>query len=220
MVQENKRRPDAADGRDCDKNSGVNSASGSAPNNGATEPEAARPVAGGVNEPAESANESVQEVQEATPVIGDASASEHLRKLESQRDEYLTMAQRVQADFDNYRRRTHAASLESYDNGRASVIEQVLPVLDNLERAVASSQDETTRAGVALVVKQMSDMLDKWGVAVIDRVGEAFDPNVENAVMRAEPGEGEPGAVIQVFQKGYKLGSRVLRHAMVKVAAE
>ncbi|MDR2658201.1 MAG: nucleotide exchange factor GrpE [Oscillospiraceae bacterium] len=214
MAQENKRRPDAVDGHDCDQNSG-------APNNGAAEPEAARPVGGGeANESAEAVDESGQEVQEATPVVGDASVSERLRKVESQRDEYLTMAQRVQADFDNYRRRTQAASLESYDNGRASVIEQVLPVLDNLERAVASAQDETTRAGVALVVKQMSDMLDKWGVAVIDRAGEAFDPNVENAVMRAEPGEGEPGVVIQVFQKGYKLGSRVLRHAMVKVAAE
>ncbi|MDR1598813.1 MAG: nucleotide exchange factor GrpE [Oscillospiraceae bacterium] len=159
-------------------------------------------------------------VQEAIPVEDETPTSEQLRKLESQRDEYLAMARRVQADFDNFRRRNNASALESYDNGRASVIEQVLPVLDNLERAVASAQDETTRAGVALVVKQLGGMLDKWGVAVIDRAGEAFDPNLENAVMRAEPGEGKPGEVIQVLQKGYKLGPRVLRHAMVKVAAE
>ncbi|MDR0397137.1 MAG: nucleotide exchange factor GrpE [Oscillospiraceae bacterium] len=170
-------------------------------------------------ESADAAPAQDEPIQEAKPVEEDNPA-EQLRRLESQRDEYLALAQRVQADFDNFRRRTNASALESYDNGRASVIEQVLPVLDNLERAVASAQDDTTRAGVALVARQMSDMFDKWGVAVIDRPGEAFDPNLENAVMRAEPGEGTPGSVIQVLQKGYKLGSRVLRHAMVKVAAE
>jgi molecular chaperone GrpE len=164
------------------------------------------------------ANES--EPAEAAPTAEPDAAADKLRDAESKRDEYLAMAKRVQADFDNYRRRTNAASLESYDSGRASVIEQVLPVLDNLERAVAAAKDDTTREGITLVVKQMSDILNKWGVAVIDRVGEAFDPNLENAVMRAEPGEGQPGAVLEVLQKGYKLGARVLRHAMVKVAAE
>jgi molecular chaperone GrpE len=160
------------------------------------------------------------EVGEAKPITQEELLAEQLKAAQSQRDEYLAMAQRVQADFENYRRRTNASSLESYDSGRANVIEQVLPVLDNLERAVLSAQDETTKAGVALVVKQMADLLNKWGVSSIDRAGEAFDPNLENAVMRAEPGEGEPGTVCQVLQKGYKLGSRVLRHAMVKVAAE
>ena len=99
----------------------------------------------------------------------------------------------------------------------------MLPVLDNLERAVeaaAGSPDEALRNGVEMVLKQMTDVYDKLDVKPIDRTGEKFDPNLENAILQGTEEDGEPGTVCQVLQKGYRIGDRVLRHAMVKVVPE
>jgi len=161
-----------------------------------------------------------QEAREAVPVSADGELAKALEKAQAERDEYLAMAQRMKADFENYKKRKAADGLEQYENGRLAVIRDILPIADNLERAAEAAADEATKAGVQLVLKQFTDQLGKWGVAEINRLGEAFDPNLENAVMRGEPGNGEPGAVIQVLQKGYRLGDRVLRHAMVKVGSE
>ena len=144
-----------------------------------------------------------------------------LKTAEAKAEEYLNMAQRVQADFENYRRRTKATRAEAYEDGARELIKLLLPVVDNLERAVAQeSADESLMTGVKLVYKQLMDVLEKRGVSVIDRPGEKFDPNLENAVMQGTPDEGEPGAVCAVLQKGYKMGDFVLRHAMVKVVGE
>jgi molecular chaperone GrpE len=145
---------------------------------------------------------------------------ESLAQANAQRDEYLALAQRVQADFENYRRRNVAAATEAYDSGRLSIIEQVLPVLDNIERAVEAAQDEATREGVSLVRRQLSDLFERWGLTPIDRGGEPFDPAMENAVLQGGPEEGAPGTVSAVLQKGYRFGSRVLRHALVRVVGE
>ena len=103
----------------------------------------------------------------------------------------------------------------------ADLIRQLLPVVDNLERAISQeTSDENLMTGVKLVYKQLMDALEKRGVTVIDRPGEKFDPNLENAVMQGTADEGEPGTVCAVLQKGYKMGDFVLRHAMVKVVAE
>ena len=94
-------------------------------------------------------------------------------------------------------------------------------MVDNLERAIQQeSSDENLLTGVKLVYKQLMDALEKRGVTVIDRAGEKFDPNLENAVMQGTADDGEPGTVCQVLQKGYRMGDFVLRHAMVKVVAE
>jgi len=147
--------------------------------------------------------------------------AEALKTAEAKAEEYLNMAQRVQADFENYRRRTKATRAEAYEDGARELIKLLLPVVDNLERAVAQeSADESLMTGVKLVYKQLMDVLEKRGVSVIDRPGEKFDPNLENAVMQGTPDEGEPGAVCAVLQKGYKMGDFVLRHAMVKVVGE
>ena len=147
--------------------------------------------------------------------------AEALKTAEAKAEEYLNMAQRVQADFENYRRRTKATRAEAYEDGARELIKLLLPVVDNLERAMAQeSADESLMTGVKLVYKQLMDVLEKRGVSVIDRPGEKFDPNLENAVMQGTPDEGEPGAVCAVLQKGYKMGDFVIRHAMVKVVQE
>jgi molecular chaperone GrpE len=99
----------------------------------------------------------------------------------------------------------------------------MLPVLDNLERAAEAaekSSDEALKSGVVLVLKQMNEVYRKLDVTPIDRVGEKFDPNLENAILQGPAEEGEPGTVCQVLQKGYRMGDRVLRHAMVKVVPD
>ncbi len=131
------------------------------------------------------------------------------------------MAQRVQADFENFRRRNNAVRAEAYEEGAAAFIKTLLPVVDNLERALAvESSDEALYTGVSMVYKQLTEALEKRGVTVIERPGEKFDPMLENAVMQGDASEGEPGTVCAVLQKGYKMGETVLRHAMVKVVAE
>ena len=137
--------------------------------------------------------------------------------------EYLQLAQRVQADFENFRRRNETVRADAYADGRKDVAAVMLPVLDNLERAVeaaAGSQDEALKNGVEMVLKQMTDAYGKLDVKPIDRLGEKFDPNLENAILQGNEGDGEPGTVCQVLQKGYMIGDKVLRHAMVKVVPE
>ena len=145
---------------------------------------------------------------------------EALAAAEAKAEEYLSLAQRVQADFDNFRKRNKAARAEAYEDGAREFIKNLLPVVDNLERAIAQeSADESLLTGVKLVYKQLMEALEKRGVTVIDRPGEPFDPALENAVMQGTAQEGEPGCVCAVLQKGYKMGEYVLRHAMVKVVA-
>ena len=144
-----------------------------------------------------------------------------LEEARKQSDEYLNMAQRVQADFENFRRRNNSVRAESFEEGARAFIQTILPVMDNLERALAvESTDEALREGVDMVYRQLSEALEKRGVTVIDRRGEKFDPTLENAVMQGGPEEGEPGTVCAVLQKGYKMGDFVIRHAMVKVVQE
>ena len=150
-------------------------------------------------------------------------AQKALDEANAKAAEYLQLAQRVQADFDNFRRRNESVRADAYADGRKDVAAAMLPVLDNLERAVeaaAGSQDEALKSGVEMVLKQMSDAYEKLGVKPIDRTGEKFDPNLENAILQGTEDEGEPGTVCQVLQKGYMIGDRVLRHAMVKVVPE
>ncbi len=136
-------------------------------------------------------------------------------------EEYLNLAQRVQADFDNFRKRNQSVRADAYEEGGRDVIASLLPVIDNLERAVGiETTDDKLHTGVEMVLKQLNDLMEKRGVTVIDRQGEPFDPNLENAVMQGTPEDGEKGTVCQVLQKGYKMGNYVLRTAIVKVVPE
>ena len=150
-------------------------------------------------------------------------AQKALDEANAKAAEYLQLAQRVQADFENFRRRNETVRADAYADGRKDVAAVMLPVLDNLERAVeaaAGSQDEALKNGVEMVLKQMTDAYGKLDVKPIDRMGEKFDPNLENAILQGTEEDGEPGTVCQVLQKGYMIGDKVLRHAMVKVVPE
>ena len=136
-------------------------------------------------------------------------------------DEYLTLAQRVQADFENFRRRNESVRADSFAEGQRSAVTAILDVRDNLERALPLAEEGTPLSeGLALTLKNLTAAFDKLGVKEISRLGEKFDPNLENAVMQGSPDEGEPGTVCAVFQKGYEMNGRVLRHALVKVVPE
>jgi len=166
-----------------------------------------------------------EENQEA---VADAAETEvidiaALQTAAAKADEYLAMAQRVQADFDNFRRRNESVRADAYADGQRNVAAAFLPVLDNLERALAAAQatdGASLRTGVEMILKQMRDAYTKLGVTEVNRLGEKFDPNVENAVMQGTPDEGEPGTVCMVLQKGYVMGKTVLREAMVKVVPD
>ena len=187
--------------------------------------------------PAEAAEQALKEALEKSeePEMPEADAADNkeenekdlltkeLEEAKAKAAEYLAMAQRVQADFENYRKRNETIRADAYAEGRKDVAAVMLPVLDNLERAVdaaAGCEDEALKNGVELVLRQMADVYQKLEVTAIDRKGEKFDPNLENAVLQGTEEEGEPGTVCQVLQKGYKMGDRILRHAMVKVVPE
>ena len=172
--------------------------------------------------PEEPSENETETAEETSGQDGDALKKE-LEEANAKTAEYLAMAQRVQADFENYRKRNESVRADAFADGRRDVAAAMLPVLDNLERAVgaaADSSDEALKNGMELVLKQMTDIYQKMDVTPIDRKGERFDPNLENAVLQGTAEEGEPGTVCQVLQKGYRMGDRVLRHAMVKVVAE
>lgn len=150
-------------------------------------------------------------------------SAEALSAALAEKEEYLNLAQRVQADFDNFRRRNQNVRKEAFDEGARAFATTLLPVLDNLERAIAAAQnstDESLRSGVEMVYRQLVEAFEKRSITAIDRKGEKFDPNLENAVMQGTEDDGEPGTVCEVFQKGYQMEGMVLRHAMVKVVPE
>ncbi len=150
-------------------------------------------------------------------------AAQALKQAQDKAEEYLTLAQRVQADFENFRRRNQNTRKDAFDDGARAFATTLLPVLDNLERAIQAaegSDDKSLLEGVKMVERMLSDAFTKRGITPIDRLGERFDPNLENAVMNGEPDEGEPGSVCAVLQKGYIMEGIVLRHAMVKVVPE
>mgnify|MGYP000897446744 FL=1 len=144
---------------------------------------------------------------------------DHITKLEGERDEMKNLAQRVQADFDNFRRRNASVYADSLAEGERNVIKELLPVIDNFERALNNSEnvDQNYVEGVRLVYKQLMDVLTKKGLEEIDASGK-FDPELHNAVMHAEDESAGENVILEVFQKGFRIGEKVVRFAMVKVA--
>ena len=162
-----------------------------------------------------------QPAQEPQETDGITDLKPLLEASRQKAEEYLNLAQRVQADFDNFRRRNQSVRADAFEDGARELVKTLLPVVDNLERALAAeSTDDNLKAGVAMVHKQLMDVLQKRGVEVIDRPGEVFDPNLETAVLQGTEDDGEKGTVCQVLQKGYQMGTHVLRTAMVKVVPE
>ena len=142
-----------------------------------------------------------------------------IESLQKEKEETVALLQRNQADFDNYRRRNATVRTDSLEEGRRECIKSLLPVLDNFDRAMEndSAEDSSWREGVKLVHRQLLETLQKMGMSEIDTSGK-FDPNIHEAVMQEAVEGMESGAIIAVFQKGYRVGDRIIRHSMVKVA--
>ena len=166
--------------------------------------------------------EVVETPVEETPTEPEVIDVAALTAAAAKADEYLALAQRTQADFDNFRRRNESVRADAFADGQRSVATAMLAVLDNLERALQApaAEGDSLRTGVEMTHKQMLAAYEKLGVTVIDRLGEKFDPNLEDAVMQGSSEEGEPGTVCAVFQKGYIMNGHLLRAAMVKVVAD
>lgn len=143
---------------------------------------------------------------------------EHVEKLQKQLDETVDLLQRNRADFENFRRRNASVRAESYDEGKRDAIAALLPILDDFDRVAGTEKkDDAWAEGVLLVHRKLMETLQKQGLCEVETDG-AFDPNLHNAVM-AEAREGvEKGAILEVFQKGYRVKDRIVRHSMVKVA--
>lgn len=164
-----------------------------------------------------------QDVQTQDAATAEECDVEATKKAAAKAEEYLALAQRVQADFDNFRRRNEGVRADAFAEGQRKVATAMLPVLDNLERALAAAETvegDALKTGVEMTRKQMVAVYEKLGVTPIDRLGEKFDPNLEEAIMQGTPDEGEPGTVCMVLQKGYIMDKTVLRHAMVKVVPD
>lgn len=152
----------------------------------------------------------------------DTPGGEERSQLERERDEIKDLLLRKSAEFDNYRKRTERDRQALSDAITAGVLEELLPLVDDLERALradaGSEGTEAYRRGVELILKQLGEILRRRGVTPIEALGAAFDPNYHQAVSY-EPAEGRAdGEVIEEFRRGYMLGDRLLRPAMVKVA--
>ena len=148
-----------------------------------------------------------------------AAAKAHIEAITKEKDETVGLLQRIQADFDNFRRRNASIRLDSYEEGKRDAVKELLPALDNLERALDAipAENANLRDGIAMVQRQMLNSLKKLGLEEIEDDCK-FDPNKHEAVMREKVDGKESGDIVDVFQKGYRMGDRVIRHCMVKVA--
>jgi molecular chaperone GrpE len=147
---------------------------------------------------------------------------DELVKIAAQRDEYLALAQRTQADFENYRKRVARESAGAQARGVAGLAKELLPALDNLDRALeAAAQDDPLLEGVRLVRSELRAALARVGIESFTPVGEAFDPALHEAMATTDqPVDGvESGSVVEVYQPGYRLGASIIRPARVVVAS-
>jgi molecular chaperone GrpE len=162
------------------------------------------------------------------PRDGGFGAHDELVKTAAQRDEYLALAQRTQADFENYRKRVARDAAAAQERGAIALAKELLPALDNLDRALeeaantaARDEDDPLLQGVRLVRSELVAALARVGVESFCPAGEPFDPAVHEAVATAPqpPGGADSGTVVEVYQLGYRLGESVIRPARVVVAA-
>jgi molecular chaperone GrpE len=159
-------------------------------------------------------------VDASAELIGDL---DELGALAAKRDEYLALAQRTQADFENYRKRVARESALALQRGVAKLAKELLPAIDNLDRALdAAATDDPLLDGVRLVRSELSAALARVGVESFSPLGESFDPVVHEAMATVpQPADGgaDSGLVVEVYQPGYRLGESVIRPARVVVAA-
>ncbi|MBS1860603.1 MAG: nucleotide exchange factor GrpE [Actinobacteria bacterium] len=195
----------------------------------AEEPRPAGPVPGSGSSSSQAAGED----PDPAPPARDTAEQDVERDLgvlladaEAKRDEYLDIARRAQADFENYRKRMAQEVQGAALRGKADVARGVVPVLDDLERALQAAgldpegdSDDALAHGVLLVFRNLRETLGRSGVEVVDPTGEKFDPNFHEALSTVQVEGAEAGVVVEVMQKGYRFDGHLIRPAMVVVAA-
>ena len=143
-------------------------------------------------------------------------------ELLAERDKYLDQLQRKIAEFDNYKRRTKSERQQQSARATIQLITEILPVLDDFERALETATDteqpDAYRTGIEQIYRKLTELLKKRGVAPIETIGKAFDPNFHEAVVHEESDDHQDGEIIEEYRRGYMLGSELLRASMVRVA--
>ncbi len=184
----------------------------------ATGPQAGAPVQDGASAQVPAGSASAQK-DEAAELASDL---DELVKTAKQRDQYLALAQRTQADFENFRKRVAREAASAQARGACALVKELLPALDNLDRAIdAAAADDPLLEGVRLVRSELGAALARAGIESFSPEGEAFDPGVHEAVATAAqpPGGSASGTVVEVYQPGYRMRDSVIRPARVVVAA-
>jgi molecular chaperone GrpE len=200
---------------------------------GTEEHRPAGPVAAGDPPPPAVAKASSGEVPPTTPPAGEADQGDQvetdldalLADTQRERDEYLELAKRTKADFENFRKRMSAEVQAATARGKGELVRDVVPVLDDLERAIQAAgldpegdSDDGLAHGVLLVFRSLREALKRNGVEAVDPKGEKFDPTVHEALSTLATDGVEPGTVVEVMQKGYRVGDQLVRPARVVVS--
>ena len=160
-------------------------------------------------------NEEIPAEEVAEEVVETVEANPWEEKYNAERDAHL----RVAAEFDNFRKRTVKEKEQSYGNGKADAVAKMLPVYDNLERALNQpTEDAAYKKGVEMTMNELLKIFGTLGVEIFGNPGDAFDPNLHNAVMHTEDESLGENTISMVFQKGFKMGDKIVRFAMVQVA--
>jgi molecular chaperone GrpE len=180
------------------------------------EPDAAEPA--GDQDPDNEAE--IEDATERSHAVEEQAHEDPVARLELERDEYLALAQRAQADFENYRKRAAKEAAAAGERAKGNLVRELLPVVDNLERALASAEasEQHLAEGVRLVHSELVSVLERNGVEPFDPSGEPFDPEVHEALSTRDADGTEPGVILDVVEKGYRLNGTVLRPARVVVS--
>lgn len=135
----------------------------------------------------------------------------------AQNDEYLLLAQRIKAEFENYKKRNAEIASQSFDNGVASAVEKLLPAIDSFKQAKSNITDENVNKGLDMILAQILSGFENLGVSKIDCVGKQFDPNFHNAVLVGKDESVDDGVVLEEYQEGFIYKGKVIRHCVVKI---
>ena len=160
-----------------------------------------------------------QEIKPEEETVETAEVAPEVNPFEEKYNAEYDAHLRLAAEYDNYRKRTAKEKEQSYTNGKCDAVEKLLPVYDNLERALNQpTEDAAYKKGVEMTMNELVKILTALGVEIFGNAGDAFDPNIHNAVMHTEDDSVAENTITQVFQKGFKLGEKIVRFAMVQVA--
>ncbi len=185
-----------------------------------------------VTEPVEETADSAQQCEDADAEKAKGKTDKKTKKLEARIAELEKMLEqkdaeaaekddrymRMLAEYENFRKRSAKEKDGIYSDAYADSLSAILPIIDNLERAVGFTDAEQVLKGVEMILKSSDEVLAKMGVEAFGAKGDIFDPNMHNAVMHIEDEEHKEGEIVEVFQKGYKRGDKIIRYAMVQTA--